>query len=524
MQSSLLDNAEKSKYNRVMFDRIFKNGIIIDGTGNPAFPGDIGVSDGKIILSPEGEAREEIDVSGKYICPGFIDSHSHMDRHIGKDTYEEAVRCRITQGITTEMTGMCGSTLFPVEDTDAFFERAEETPKYLNYAFMTGHGTVRTAVMGFRGDAPSSQELREMKAYIREGMDKGCFGFTSGLIYVPGVYADTEELIELTKEISPYGGIYATHMRSEADRVEDGVREAILVAKEAGVPLFISHHKAMGKANWGKSVKTLALIHEAIRNGQKITIDQYPYTASMSSIMNSIPPEYFTEGKEAFAKKLADPELRKKLREQMTAKEISYNSGLRNAGGFDRIMIASVPGEMELTGKTIAELASELGKDPFDVYFDLLMRHNCEGYGIFFAMSEEDMERIYLDENTCVGSDATFTTAEDHVHPRAYGTFVRSLCYFHKKRGLVTLEEAVRKQTSLTADRWGLAGKGRIADGYDADLVVFDYDNLSDGADFVHPKRTASGIEGVYVAGEPVYVRGRMTGKTPGKCIYRRDL
>ena len=519
-----MDKKTKTIYNNLMYDILFRNAKIIDGTGREAYVGDLGVKDGLFDTAPSGNARAEKDLSGKCICPGFIDSHSHMDRHLGRALDPIAVESRVRQGVTTEMTGMCGATLFPKEDTEAFFRHVEASPKALNYAFMVGHGSVRDAVMDFRSGPPSAEELERMKDHVRFAMEKGCFGLSSGLIYIPGVYADTEELIALAKVTAPYGGIYATHLRSEADRLVEAVEEAITIAREADVALFLSHHKAMGIANWGKSEKTLELVHEAIRRGQKITIDQYPYTASQSALMNSIPPEYFTEGKKAFAERLRDPALRKELKRRMTEPEIRYNSGFRNAGGFERIMIASLPKTQGLSGITIAEYARQKQMDPFECYFDLLAENECEGYGIFFAMDEADLERIYLDENTCVGSDATFGSIDEHNHPRSYGTFIRSLCYFHKDRGLVTLEEAVRKQTSLTAERWGLRGKGRIADGYDADLVIFDEEKLRDRADFVHPRRTADGIEAVYVAGKAVCVNGIVTEERPGSCIYRENI
>ena len=504
-----------------MYDIVFKNAKIIDGTGKKAYTGDLGIREGVLDLSPSGESRKEVDLAGKCICPGFIDSHSHMDRALGRELDRIAVESRVRQGITTEMTGMCGATLFPKEDTDEFFRFAEAAPKALNYGFMVGHGSVRQAVMDFRSDSPDPEEMRRMKDHVRYAMEKGCFGLSSGLIYIPGVYAKTEELIELAKVTAPYGGIYATHLRSEADFLIEAVEEAVKIAEESGVALFLSHHKAMGIRNWGKSKETLRIVHEAILRGQKITIDQYPYTASQSSLMNSIPPEYFTDGKAAFAARLKDPALRAEIKRRMTAPEISYNSGFKNAGGFDRIMIASVPNDSGLSGITIADYAKSKGQDPFECYFDLLEENGCEGYGIFFAMDEADMERIYLDENTCVGSDATFGSIDEHNHPRSYGTFIRSICYFHKDRGLVTLEEAVRKQTSLTAERWGLKKKGRIADGYDADLVIFDEAKLRDRADFVHPRSTADGVEAVYVAGRPVCAGGIVTEERPGKCIYR---
>ena len=505
-----------------MLDLCIKNANVIDGTGSPAVRADVGIKDGMIITDPREEAKKEIDAAGRTLCPGFIDSHSHMDVLLGTLT-ETACRCKVTQGVTTEVGGQCGSTLFPRKmSIDDYFDLAERAPKAGNYALLAGHGAIREAVMDCRSGPPTADEMRAMKDFTARAMEKGCFGLSSGLIYIPGVFADAEELIELCRVIRPYGGTYATHMRSEADQILTALGEAIRIAREADVPLFISHHKVMGVRNHGKSVNTLSMIHDAIRNGLKISMDQYPYEATESSLSNSVPPSYFTDGREALAEKLKDPSVRADIRAAMTAPEPGYNCGYRNAGGWDRIMIASAFATPYADGRTVAEIAEDAGKDPFDIFFDLLVENKCDVHATFFSVGEEDIERIYLDENTCVGSDGMFRSEEDHPHPRAYGTFARSLRIFWREKKLVTLEEAVRKQTGLTAERWGLAGKGFIKEGYDADLVLFSPDEITDRATYAQPVQTCAGIDAVYVAGKEVLRGGRMTGETPGRILYRR--
>lgn len=500
-----------------MLDFIIRNARIVDGTGAPAFVGDVGILNGKITFHTRDEARAVIDAAGLTLTPGLIDSHSHNDRFIGLDPQVFALS-KISQGITTEVTGQCGSSPFPVPDPhDAeirgffaeemspehlkdierfrdfgtFLSYADAQPKPGNYAFLQGHGMLRMSVMGRANRKPTADELALMKARLRDAMEHGCLGLSSGLIYVPSVYADTEELIELCRVIRPYGGVYATHMRSESDHVVEAVREAIAIAKAADVPLVISHHKVCGRRNWGASRETLRLIHEAIDGGMRITLDQYPYTASQTGLCQCMPPKYFAEGPAVFAKLLRDPDVRAKVKAEMTEEPPKYNSSYQNAGGFGGILVLSCPGAPEAEGLTIRQYAQKLGRDEFEVYFDMM----ADG---------------------CVGA------LDGPTHPRAYGSLVRALCTFSKQKGLVSFEEAIRKETGLTAARWGLAGKGRIAEGMDADLVLMDVDRLQDNADFMHPRALCSGIEKVLVGGVVAYENGRLTGANPGRCVLRQ--
>ena len=500
-----------------MLDFIIRNARIVDGTGAPAFVGDVGILNGKITFHTRDEARAVIDAAGLTLTPGLIDSHSHNDRFIGLDPQVFAVS-KISQGITTEVTGQCGSSPFPVPDPhdaeirgffaeemspehlkdierfrdfQTYLTYADAQPKPGNYAFLQGHGMLRMSVMGRANRKPTADELALMKARLRDAMEHGCLGLSSGLIYVPSVYADTEELIELCRVIRPYGGVYATHMRSESDHVVEAVREAIAIAKAADVPLVISHHKVCGKRNWGASRETLRLIHEAIDGGMRIMLDQYPYTASQTGLCQCMPPKYFAEGPAVFAKLLRDPDVRAKVKAEMTEEPPQYNSSYQNAGGFGGILVLSCPGAPEAEGLTVREYAQKLGRDEFEVYFDMM----ADG---------------------CVGA------LDGPTHPRAYGSLVRALCTFSQQTGLASFEEAVRKETGLTAARWGLAGKGRIAEGMDADLVLMDVDRLQDNADFMHPRALCSGIEKVLVGGVVAYENGRLTGANPGRCVLRQ--
>lgn len=531
-----------------MLDILIKNANIVDGTGKPSYVGDVGIKDGKIVLGDDSEAKEVIDAAGLMLTPGLIDSHSHSDRFIGIDPNIYSLP-KISQGITTEIGGQCGSCTFPVPEDKAenireFFteemtdEHMEDVKKFRNfktyieyvdkakkpgnYAFLQGHGMLRASVMSMANRKPTQEELELMKKRLKESMEQGCLGLSSGLIYVPSLYADREELIELCKVIKPYGGIYATHMRSESDYVIDGVKEAIAIAKEAQVPLFISHHKICGARNWGASEETLRLVHEAIREGMQITMDQYPYLASQTGLVQCMDQAYMADGPDAFAKLLMDKDFREKMKKEMTTVPPKFNSSYQNANGFGGVFVQYSPNVTEAVGKTVEEYAKEIGKDPFDAYFDMMIANKCMGGGAFFCMDDKDMDRIYMDENTVVCTDGVVGSLDGPTHPRAYGSLVRALCQFVKEKHLVTFEEAIRKETSLTAARWGLVGKGVIADGMDADLVLMDYDKLEDKADFVNSRELCEGIVKVFVNGKVAYEDKKITDAFPGKAILRQ--
>lgn len=529
-----------------MLDTLIQNATIVDGSGKPKHCGNIGIKEGKIVTNPGIEAKQVIDGTGLMLCPGFIDSHSHHDQ-VFEPEVEIYNLCKISQGVTTEVVGQCGMSPFPVSaenletirgllasfdtkeqlerlqnytDFEHFLKYAQSVPKASNFAFNCGHSVLRAAVMGTANRKATPAELKKMKAYLKEAMEHGCLGLTTGLIYIPGVYSDTQELIELCKVIQPYGGIYATHMRNESGGLVDSVKEAIYIAETAGVPLFISHHKVLGKDNWGLSKETLRLIHAAIDRGVKVTIDQYPYIATQTVLNVCLPPELFADGKDKLVEKLKDPKQRELIKEKIMLNPSKYDNTYLNCGGFSGVFVLASPNVPEAVGMSIADYAKKIGKSGFDAYFDLMVENQCDGLGAYFSINEDELQKIYMDENTVVGSDGIITY-DTPVHPRTYGTFAKALSYFCKEKKLLSFEQAVRKQSSLTAERWGLKNKGLIAEGYDADLVLLNYEELHDSSDFVHTRELAKGIIKVFVNGEIVFENNKITAARPGKCILR---
>ena len=522
-----------------MYDVLIQNAAVIDGTGRPAYGADVAVKDGKIFINPEvSHAAEVINAAGLVLCPGFIDSHSHGDSILG--TLAGRL-CKTNQGVTTELTGQCGMTSYPVstdpekrnmqlqalgvksvpEDFDTYTNLenyltwAEKQLLTCNFKIYMGHTALRIAAMGFDDREPTMAELEHMKSMLREAMEHGAMGLTSGLIYSPSCYASEDELVELCKVVAEYDGIYATHMRNEAAGVLDAVQEAIRVAERAGCRLNISHHKVCGRDNWGLSVQTLRTIHEAIGRGVRITLDVYPYTASSTNLNVCLPASFFSHGPEKMCRLLADPEVRAELKEEIQSADGRY----RHCGGWSGVMVTCAPNDPGAEGKTVEAYAEELGRDPFDVFFDLVERNGHAAQAIYFSMGEEDLQRIMADENAVVGTDGLVKDLHTPSHPRGFASFPKAIRYFVREKKLFTLEEMIRKMTSLPAERFGIRNKGAILDGYDADLLLIDPDRIADKADYANGLALCDGIERVMVSGITVYQNKQLTGATPGRFI-----
>ena len=528
-----------------MLDVVIKNANIIDGTGAPAYTGDVGIKNGKFTFATTGvAAKQVISAEGLCLCPGFIDMHSHGDMVLGQDY---ARLSKVSQGITTEIGGHCGLSMFPIDAEkletykalfsaatayfppemrefitfDRFLEYARSQPLSANIAAFAGHGAIRLAVMGLENRQPTTAELDRMKSILADCMESGALGMSTGLIYSPGVYAKSEEIVELAKVVEKYGGMYASHLRNESFDVVKSVAEAIDIGRQSGAKVLISHHKVCGKRNWGLSEKTLELADAAVREGIQVTIDQYPYTAAMTSLNACIPPWYFTAGIPAMAESLKDPSVREKLKREIEDPATPFENFMLNSGGFDGVFISSCPVTHNAEGMFVSEYAAAVGRSPFDAFCDLMIANGGVGSALYHCMSEDDLCRIIQNPNTVVGTDGASLAMEEKAHPRSFGTFVRAICYYHKEKRLLALEEIIRKMTSLPAERAMLVGKGVIAEGYDADLVLFNYDELQDTPSYKESNRLCKGIVSVFVNGKIVYNYGGLTGETPGRVLLR---
>jgi len=526
-----------------MYDILIQNAKIIDGTGEKPYTGSVAVKDGKLHLNPpHPEAARVINATGKCLAPGFIDAHSHGDLILGT---EDAHLFKTTQGVTTELTGQCGlsmspavpenlaaiqnmlsmgTTYFPKDmknwsSFSRYLEYADQQKLTCNAKAYIGHSSLRIAVMGMENRPATDAELDRMKGILREAMESGAAGFSTGLIYTPSCYAEEKEIIELAKVIEPFNGIYASHMRDESNFVVEAVQETIRVGEQTGCRVDISHHKMLGKPNWGKQKQTLELIHQANDRGVRVICDQYPYPRNMTTLNACMPPWYFSSGFSSMTNKLRDPAFREKLRREMEDPATAYDNYYLNAGGWDGVYVYSAEKTPLAEGKFITEYAQLIGQDPWTAFFDLCVANNCSTGGVYSAMCDEDVCEIFADPYCIVGSDGLTRTWKEKGHPRASGTFPRAINYFAKGKKLMPMEKVIRKMTGQTADYLLVANKGYIREGYDADLVLFDYENLRDTATYDHSNSITEGIEYVIVGGEVVYHNGTFTGAMPGRMI-----
>lgn len=514
-----------------MFDVIIKNARIIDGTGKPGFRGDVGVLDGKIVQvgKVEGEAGLEADATGLTLSPGFIDSHGHSDRVVLDDPL---LACKLEQGITTELAGQCGGGPAPsgpdrnnrsgryYPDFGSFVRELERTSLGINLALFVPHGAVRAAVMGYENRRPAGQELDRMRALILDGMESGALGMSSGLAYIPGLFSDQREITELSRVVAQFGGTYVSHMRNQADRLVESVKETIQVGRDTGCKVAISHHKAMGPDNWGKTRQTVELIDHAAAEELHVINDVYPYTANSTTLLNALPPRELAGGPSAVVERLRDKEYRKYVREQIFNPTQQWDNNVKNVG-YGKFLITRAPKTPEAQGKFLTEYAECIGLDPFDALTQLLIENETRVSVSIFNMCEEDILTVIGSTHTSIGTDGVYTQGEKVVHPRAFGTFPRFLGRYVRERKVMPLEEAIRRITSLPAEFYSLRGKGLIREGYDADITVFDPETILDKSDFKNPFAGNEGVEYVFVAGKLAVRRNKNTGARAGGVLKR---
>ena len=524
-------------------DILVKSGYVVDGSGEPPFKADIGIENGKIAEIgeiPKDRGRRLIDAEGLVVSPGFIDIHSHSDLFILVNPKTES---KVRQGVTLEVVGNCGSSAAPMNDhlrqealkrpyirdskidldwnnMEEYITRLNRDGVALNVVPLVGHGTVRSYVMGFENRPPSDEELNEMKRIVAKSLREGAFGMSSGLIYPPSCYATTEELIELAKIVASQNGVYTSHIRNESDYLEDAVREAIRTGEESGVSVEISHHKAGGTSNWGKVTQTLQMIGEARSRGTDVTCDVYPYTASSQGLIALLPPWTQEGGTDRFLERLSSPETRNRMQEDMLSGLPDWVSGVKDAG-WESIMIASCDSHSEYEGKMVDDLAKKESMDSFEFVFDLLQEDIAVSI-VKFAINEEDLKTVLRNPHSMIGSDssarATYgVLAKGKPHPRSYGTFPRVLARYVRDTSVLTLEEAVKKMTSLPARKLGIKDRGRIVEGMWADITIFNSQTIEDRATYKDPHQYPRGVPYVIVNGELVIEEYEHTGILPGK-------
>jgi dihydroorotase/N-acyl-D-amino-acid deacylase len=529
------------------FDLILEHGHVVDGTGSPWYSGDVGIRDGRIAAIgnlSQATAARRIDVAGKVVAPGFIDMLGQSELTI---LVEPRLPSKIYQGITTEVTGEGGS-IAPLSDAlvaedrlgyehmgitadwrslDDYFRRLERQKMGINLATFVGATQVRRMVVGEENRAPSPAELERMKGLVREAMEQGAVGVSTSLQYAPAPYASTEELIALAAESARYGGLYATHMRSESEAEMAAIDEAIRIAREAHTPVEIWHLKVAGKRNWGRMPAVIARIEAARREGVDITADTYAYPAWFNSFSAFIPPWAHEGGDEKMLARLKDPATRARIRKELeSTAEVNWDNEWQEVPGPEGILLSVFqnPALVPLQGKTLAEVAKMRGKDAIDTLFDLLVEDHGYTEVAVFGMSEPDVLLALKQPWVAVCNDSQGTSpegrlAKEHPHPRAYGTFPRILRKYVREDGQLSLPDAIRKFAALPAQRLRLTDRGVLKQGMWADVVVFDPATIRDLATFENPNQLSQGMEYVLVNGVPVIDGGKMTGALPGKVL-----
>lgn len=499
------------------YDVLITNGRIVDGTGNPWFYGNIAVKGDSIAAIGKltgATAKETVDAHGMVVSPGFTDIHSHGRRGIFEvPTAENYLR----EGVTTFIEGPDGSSAVPLKP---FFDRLAATPVSVNVASFIGHGSIRTEVMGLVNRKATPEEIEKMKGIARQGMLDGAVGLSTGLFYVPGNYAATEEVIELAKVVGALGGFHESHMRDETDHIVDSVKETIRIGEEGHLPTQITHHKVVGLSNWGQTATTLRLVEEARARGVDVSIDEYPYTASSTGIAALFPQWSQAGGRAALVERLDAPATREKIRNEIIT---NIRDG-RGGGDAKNIVIASCAFDRTLAGKSLAELTRARGvavtnENAADTAIELQRKGSCSA--VYHAIGEEDVERVMKSPYTMIASDGDIPVfGQAAPHPRSYGTFARVLAVYVREKHVLTLEEAVRKMSGMPADRLNFGDRGMLKPGMKADIVIFDPAKVEDKSTFEKPHQYSAGFEYVLVNGQMTLKAGQVTAARPGRVLY----
>ena len=523
------------------FDLLIINARIIDGTGGPSVNGAVGVRDGRIaaVGRVSGPAARTIDAGGKVLAPGFIDPHSHSDYSLLVDGNAES---KIRQGVTTEVIGESGSVAPRKPDsagetrgtglrpdwTDfaGYFAAVERSKAAVNLLSYIGLGQVREYVMANDDRAPTKDELARMTALVADSMKQGAYGVATGLIYSPNAYAKLDELIALSKPAAAAGGIYASHLRYDGDKLRDGLDEAIAIGEGAHIPVHVFHFKVTGRKNFGRMKEAIGIIEAARKRGLEITADQYPYVASSTGLSQTIPPWAHEGGGAKLAERLKDPATRARIRKEMDDPHPDWENRLLSAGTWHNVQLASIApaSYKKYEGMRVDEAARAAGQDPYEFVFELLIAARGNVGCVWYIIDEDDLKLAMKQPWVSVGSDGSALATSGPLragvpHPRNFGTFPRVLGKYVREEHVLTLEQAVHKMTGLTASQLHFTDRGTIKEGLAADLVIFDPATVADRATFTDPFQYPVGIDTVVVNGRVVLDGGRHTGERPGVVI-----
>ncbi len=494
-------------------DLLIVNGRVIDGTGNAWYRADIAIRNGKIERIGKNlpqQATRVVDAQNRIVAPGFIDVHTHIE---GDEKKEPLAQSFLYDGVTTCVTGNCGSSNV---DIGQYLNWIDSLKPSINVASLIGQNDVRKAVMGRANRNATPDELKRMEVIVEKAMRDGAVGLSTGLIYIPGTFTPTQELIKLAIIAGQYNGVYATHMRSEGDSVTQAIEEALLIGKEGNLPVQISHFKLSGQQNWGRSKETIAMVEQARQNGQDITIDQYPYTASSTSISTLIPDHILADGQDSIRARLQRPEVRKEV-----IASIKNRLKKRRLKHLNYAVVAYYRADTSYNGKSIEEINLMKGrkhaiKEEAEIVMEIQMAGGASA--VFHGMGEEDVQRIMKYPHNMVASDAGIRVLNEGApHPRGYGTNARVLGKYVREKKVISLEEAIRRMTSLPAQKFNLTDRGLLKEGMAADIVVFDEKMVNDLATFEKPHAYSVGFEYVIVNGALTIDNGKHNGTRNGK-------
>ena len=513
--TALLLSTRLFTFSQSTADLIIKNGRILDGTGNSWFLADVAIKEGKIIKIGKLNnvtAVKTIDAKGLYVSPGFIDVHGHIEDGI---ITTPTANNYIHDGVTTVVTGNCGGS---ASDINHFFKQIDSVRPSINVASLIGHNTVREQVMKRYNRAPTLQEQKSMEALVEQAMKDGAVGLSTGLIYIPGTFAKTDEVVGLAKAAAKYNGLYSSHIRNEENGAVEAINEAINIGKEANIPVQISHFKIGGKSNWGKSNITLGLIEQARKEGWDVTIDQYPYTASSTNLGVRLPDWAFAGGNDSMKARLQNPVIRKQVKKEMLEQLAKYKFN-----NYSYAVVANYSADPSYNGKSITEINRLMGKKgkaryEAETIMDMIEKGGAQM--VYHSMNEKDVKYIMQYPFSMFGADAGVPVPGIGMpHPRGYGTNARVLGKYVRDEKVISLEEAVRRMTSLAAQKFGIKDRGLIREGMAADIVIFDENTVQDLSTFEQPHAYSKGFKWVIVNGQLVVEDEKHLGTRSGMAL-----